>query len=74
MSKLGALVHNDLVARGKSPKTARSWQAITDRFQHICGDKQSYCRADVINYLADCRERGIKQNSIATMLRPIKLL
>jgi len=74
MSKLGELVYKDLVARGKSLKTARSWRGIMDRFQNVCGDKEGYCRADVIKYLVDCRERGIRQNSIVTMLRPVKLL
>ncbi|MFC1899613.1 hypothetical protein ACFLXP_04710 [Chloroflexota bacterium] len=74
MSKLGELVYTDLVERGKSLQTARSWRGIMNRFQGVCGDKESYCRADVINYLADCRERAITQNSIVTMLRPVKLL
>lgn len=74
MGKLGNLVYEDLVARGKDIKTARKWCNWTVRFEKCCGEKEEYGRADVIKFLAMLRNEGHKQNSINTMIRPIKLL
>lgn len=72
--QISSLVHDDLVARGKSVKTARLWRGWVDRFAGVCGEKDGYERSDVIRYLADLRERGFKQNTINVQLAPLKLL
>lgn len=74
MSELGTLVYEDLIARGKDIETARQWRGWVDRFVSICGEKGGYDRSDVIKYLAELRGNGFRQNSINTMVRPIKLL
>jgi len=74
MSKIAELVFEDLMARGKSIYTARQWRALVDKFVVCCGDKESYDRGDVIKFLAMLRGEGHRQNSILTMVRPLKLL
>lgn len=74
MGRLGDMVYEDLVARGKNVKTARHWRNWTEKFVVCCGEKDSYERTDVIKFLALLRSEGHKQNSINTMIRPIKLL
>lgn len=74
MSKLASLVYEDLIARGKDVETARQWRGWVDRFVGICGEEDGYGRSDVIKYLAELRGNGFRQNSINTMVRPIKLL
>jgi hypothetical protein len=68
------LVYEDLIARGKAERTARSWGAIVHRFEVCCGVRGSYGRGDVIRFLAELRQAGLRQSSIDTMLRPIRLL
>jgi hypothetical protein len=74
MKSNSELVYEDLVARGKKKNTAKSWSAIVRKFEGCCGVKDDYSRGDIINFLASLRENGIKQNSINTIMRPIKLL
>lgn len=68
------MVSQDLIARGKSESTARNWSTYVRRFEECCGVKDRYERGDVVKFLADMRKQGFKQNSINTMIRPIKLL
>jgi len=68
------LVYEDLIARGKGAVNAKRWRAWIHKFEACCGVKDDYNRADVIKYLAALREGGYNQNSINTMIRPLKLL
>ena len=70
----GELVYEDLIGRGRKVATACAWRAIVRRFEACCGVKDDYSRGDVVKYLAQLRSEGISQNSINTMLRPVKLL
>lgn len=74
MGRIANMVYEDLVARGRRMKTARQWRGWIERFEKVAGVKDKYDRGDVIKYLAYCRELGVGQNSINTMLRPVKLL
>ncbi len=74
MGQLAEKVYMDLVGRGRSVRTARRWCNWTQRFEASCGIKRKYNREDVMKYLVACRERGLCQNSINTVVRPIKLL
>lgn len=74
MSRLGNLVYEDLIARGRKEATARQWRAMVVRFEGWCGIKDSYGRSDVIKYLAELRKLGYKQSTLGVMIRPIKLL
>ncbi len=74
MSKLGSMVFEDLVARGRNIKTARCWCHLVEKFVGCCGEKEEYGRGDVIKFVAMLRGEGYKQNSINTMIRPVKLL
>lgn len=74
MSELGALVYEDLIARGRRLSTAKQWRALAEKFEGCCGVKAVYERSDVIKFLAMLRSEGHKQSSINTMIRPIKLL
>ena len=74
MGRMANIVYEDLVARGRSMKTARQWRGWIERFEGVAGVKDKYDRGDVIKYLAYCRELGVGQKSINTMLRPAKLL
>ena len=68
------LVYKDLVARGKRLETAKQWRAWIMRFEECCGVKDSYGRSDVMKFVAELREDGISQNSINTIIKPVKLL
>jgi len=74
VGKLGALVYDDLVARGRKEATARQWRALADKFGNCCDVKDEYGRADVVKFLAQLRKEGHKQSSINVMIRAIKLL
>lgn len=74
MERSGNLVYEDLVGRGKKVITAKSWCRLVERFELVCGVKAKYEREDVIKFLVDCRRRGLNQNSINSVLRPIKLM
>jgi len=67
-------VYEDLIARGKQERTARRWCAIVRRFEVCCGVKDSYERSDVIKFLVLLRKEGMRQNSVNTEIRPLKLL
>ena len=67
-------VYEDLVARGRQEDTARRWRAVVRRFEGCCGVKDSYERGDVIKFLAELRLEGMKQNSINTRIKTLKLL
>jgi len=71
---MGETVYKDLIARGRSVKTARQWRSWTERLENVAGEKNRYERGDITEYLVYLRNRGISQNSINTMLRPLKLL
>ncbi|MBA7582299.1 hypothetical protein ES708_24227 [subsurface metagenome] len=74
MAKLGDMVYQDLVARGRKEATAQQWRALADKFGDCCGVKDAYDRTDVVKFLAQLRREGHKQSSINVMIRPIKLL
>lgn len=68
------LVYKDLVDRGRGLGTAKQWRAWVVRFEECCGVKDSYGRSDVVKFVAELRERGIRQNSIYMMIKSLKLL
>lgn len=74
MGRIADLIYNDLVARGKDEHTAKQWRTWMWRFEKVCGEKDSYTREDVLNYVAGERKRGYCQNTINTNLRPVRLL
>ncbi len=74
MGKLAEMIYKDLVARGKKRDTAARWRTWAVRFEAVAGIKTRYSRTDVVDYLEWCRNEGFAQNSINTMLRPLKLL
>ena len=74
LSSNAELVYEDLIARGKQVETAKRWRATVQRFEACCGVKDNYSRSDVIKFLAQLRSEGIKQNTINSRLRSIKLL
>lgn len=67
-------VYEDLVARGKRERTARRWASVVRRFEGCCGVKGDYGRSDVVKFLVRLRAEGLSQNSINTIIQPIKLL
>lgn len=67
-------VYEDLVARGRRETTARRWAAIVGRFEGCCGVKDDYSRGDVVRFLVRLRADGLSQNSIKTLIQPIRLL
>ena len=67
-------VYEDLVARGKQENTARQWRAFIRRFEACCGVRDAYEREDLIKFLALLRKEGMRQNTINTRLRALKLL
>jgi len=67
-------VYEDLVGRGRRESTARRWAAIVRRFEACCGVKGGYGRGDVVKFLVRLRADGMSQNSINTVIQPIKLL
>lgn len=68
------MVYEDLIARGKQEYTAIEWRRYVKKFEDICGVKDVYDRGDVVKFLAELRKQGYKQNSINTIVRPVKLL
>ncbi len=74
MGKLAEMILKDLIARGKGRETALRWRTWIGRFEEVAGIKTKYERDDVLDYLNWCRNQGYTQNSINTMLTPIKLL
>jgi len=47
---------------------------LVQRFEACCGIKGSYDRADVIKFIAELRKDGMKQNSINSRLKALRLL
>jgi len=74
MGELAEMIYKDLLARGKKRDTAVQWRKWTERFEDVAGKKKKYSRNDLVDYLEWCRRQGFAQNSINTMLRPLKLL
>ena len=74
MKSNSELIYEDLIARGKKENTAKRWEQIVKKFEGCCGVKDEYGRRDVVKFIGELRSEGISQNSINTMVRPIKLL
>ena len=68
------LVYHDLIARGKKVETAKRWRSLVQRFEACCGVKDSYDRADVVKFIAELRQEGMRQNSINARLKALRLL
>ena len=67
-------VYHDLIARGRHVETARRWRSLVRRFEVCCGVKDSYNRADVVKFIAELRQEGMKQSSINSRLKALGLL
>ena len=74
ISSNSQLVYHDLIARGRQVETARRWRSLVQRFEACCGVKDSYHRADVVKFVAELRQEGMKQNSINSRLKALRLL
>ena len=74
ISSNSELVYHDLIARGRRVETARRWRALVQRFEGCCGIKDSYNRADVVKFVAELRQEGMKQSSINARLKALRLL
>jgi len=74
ISSNAQLVYHDLIARGRQVETARRWRALVKRFEACCGAKDSYNRADVVKFVAELRQEGMKQSSINARLKALRLL
>jgi integrase len=74
ISSNSELVYHDLIARGRKAETARRWRSLVQRFEACCGIKDSYDRADVVKFVAELRQEGMKQNSINARLKALRLL
>jgi hypothetical protein len=74
ISSNAELVYDDLIARGKQVETAKRWRSLIQRFEACCGVKDSYHRADVVKFVAELRQEGMKQNSINARLKALRLL
>ena len=74
ISSNAQLVYHDLLARGRQVETARRWCSLAQKFEACCGVKDSYDRADVVKFVAELRQDGMKQNSINARLKALRLL
>ena len=74
ISSNSQLVYHDLIARGRQVETARRWRSLVQKFEVCCGVKDSYHRADVVKFIAELRQEGMKQNSITSRLKALRLL
>jgi len=74
ISSNAPLVYHDLIARGRQIETARRWRSLVQKFEACCGVKNSYHRADVVKFVAELRQEGMKQNSINSRLKALRLL
>ena len=74
ISSNAELVYHDLVARGRKVETARRWRSLVQRLEDCCGVKDSYNRADVVKFVAELRQEGMKQSSINARLKALRLL
>ncbi len=68
------LIYHDLIARGRRVQTARRWRSLVQKFETCCGVKNSYNRADVVKFVAELRQEGMRQNSINARLKALRLL
>ena len=68
------LVYNDLMARGRTEATAKEWGAVAGEFAEVCGEKESYGRADLTTFLTHMRARDLKPSTIDKNLKSIRLL
>jgi hypothetical protein len=74
ISSNSQLVYHDLIARGRKVETARRWRSLVQKFEACCGIKDSYHRADVVKFVAELRQQGMKQSSINSRLKALGLL
>ena len=74
ISSNSQLVYHDLIARGRQVETARRWRSLVQKFEACCGAKDSYYRADVVKFIAELRQQGMKQSSINSRLKALRLL
>jgi len=74
ISSNAPLVYHDLIARGRKVETAKRWRSLVQKFETCCGVKNSYNRADVVKFIAELRQEGMKQNSINSRLKALRLL
>jgi len=74
ISSNAQLVYHDLIARGREVETARRWRSLVQRFEACCGIKDLYDRADVVKFIAELRQEGMKQSSINARLKALRLL
>jgi integrase len=74
ISSNSQLVYHDLIARGRKVETARRWRSLVQKFEACCGIKGSYNRADVVKFIAELRKEGMKQSSINSRLKALRLL
>jgi hypothetical protein len=68
------LAYHDLIARGRQVETARRWRSVVRRFEACCGVKDSYNRTDLVKFVAELRQQGMKQSSINARLKALRLL
>lgn len=71
---LRQLVYNELMGLGKTEAVAKEWGAVAAEFEHVCGYKESYTRADVMAFLTHLRKRGLLQSTIEKDLKAIKVV
>jgi hypothetical protein len=74
ISSNSQLVYHDLIARGRKVETARRWRSLVQKFEACCGVKDSYHRTDVVKFIAELRQEGMKQSSINSRLKALGLL
>jgi hypothetical protein len=74
ISSNAELVYHDLIARGRRVETARQWRSVICRFEGCCGAKGSYGRTDVVKFVAELRQKRMKQSSINARLKALRLL
>ncbi len=74
LSSNAELVYEDLIARGRQVEAAKRWHSTVQRFEACCGVKDSYNRADVVKFVAELRQEGMKQHSINARLKALRLL
>lgn len=73
-SGLRQLVYNDLMGRQRTESVAKEWAAVAAEFEEVRGFKESYDRADVVNFLAHLRKRELALTTIMKDLKVIKLI
>jgi hypothetical protein len=73
ISSHSQLVYHDLIARGRQVETGRRWRSLVQRFGACCGVKDSYNTADVVKFVAELRQEGMKQSSINARLKALRL-